>query len=196
MLLTHNTPARSAGFSLIELSVALTIACVLLALGAPSVSGYLQNARLGSMAQSFYGGLQTARTAAIQNNQNAEFVLTNTPLDAATMSSIVPSTSGKNWWVYTVDSTGAPASSVESKATNGNDLGTVAISASSPTFTFNALGAASAVGPVGIALTNPALGACSPAGPVRCWSVIVSTGGQIRLCSPDPTLNSRDSRAC
>ena len=187
---------RSAGFSLIELSVALTIACVLLALGAPSVSGYLQNARLGAMAQSIYGGLQTARTAAVQNNQEATFVLTDSSLEGATMSTIVPSTTGRNWWVYTVDSTGAAASSVESRATNANDIGGVVISASSPTFTFTGLGAASAVGSTGIALKNPALGACSPAGPVRCWNVVVSVGGQVRLCSPDATLNSRDSRAC
>jgi type IV fimbrial biogenesis protein FimT len=184
----------SAGFSLIELFVALTIACILLALGAPSVSGYLQNARLGAMAQSVYGGLQTARTAAVQSNQNAQLMLTDTSLETATMSTIAPSVTGRNWWVYTLDSSGAPASSVESKATNANDLGGVVIAASSPTFTFNGLGAASAVGATGIAFTNPALGACAPAGPVRCWSVVVSVGGQVRLCSPG--LVAPDSRAC
>ncbi len=191
MLVTLRAP--STGFTLIELSVALTIACILLALGAPSVSGYLQNARLGSMAQSFYGGLQTARTEAIKQNQGVELVMTNTPLDSATPDAVNPNPAGPNWMVR-VSST--PASGIEWKAMNRNDQGSVAIAASGAVFAFDGLGqpASGAVG--GIAFTNPGMGLCSPAGPVRCWDVIVSTGGQIRLCSPDPSLNSRDSRAC
>jgi type IV fimbrial biogenesis protein FimT len=194
MLVTRS--ASSAGFSIIELTVALTIACILLALGAPSVSGYLQNARLGTMAQSFYGGLQTARAEAVKSNQSVAFVMTNTSLESSTFSTVVPSATGQNWWVYTLNPDGSPASAVESKSTNSGELGGVAISASSPTFIFTGLGAASAAATSGISITNPALGACTPAGPVRCWNVIVSVGGQIRLCSPDPSLNSRDSRAC
>jgi type IV fimbrial biogenesis protein FimT len=192
VFLGHHTRRRSTGFSLVELSVALTIACVLLALGAPSVSGYLQNARLGSMAQSFYGGLQTARTEAVKQNTGVELVMTNSSLETTTPDAVVPDPTGRNWMVRL---SSVPASGIEWKATNANDQGGVAIAASGALFAFDALGQAS--GPVGgIAFTNPALGACSPNGPVRCWNVIISTGGQVRLCSPDPALNSRDSRAC
>ena len=182
----------SAGFSIIELSVALTIACVLLALGAPSVSGYLQNARLGALAQSFYGGLQEARAEAVKLNQNVDFVLTNSPLDTTTPDAVVADTTGRNW-VIRLSAT--PASGVESKSTNANEVGGVAIAASSPLFMFTGLGQASGVA-AGIAFTNPALGACAPAGPVRCWNVVVAPGGQVRLCSPDSSLPAGDSRAC
>jgi type IV fimbrial biogenesis protein FimT len=196
MLLKRRTSC--AGFSIIELAVALTIACVLLALGAPAVSGYLQNARLGALAQSIYGGLQTARTEAVKDNQCVEFVLTNSALDATTYATIVPAATGRNWWVrtLTLPACAVPASGVESKSTNVSDLGGVIVTASSPAFIFNGLGAASAAGSTGIALTNPALGACAPGGPVRCWNVVVAPGGQIRLCSPDTSLPAGDSRAC
>ena len=184
------------GCSIIELSVALTIACVLLALGAPSFSGYLQNARLGALAQSLYGGLQTARTEAVKRNQSVEFALTNSSLETTTADTVVLDPTGRNWWVRLPSSASAPASGIESKSTNANDLGGVAVSASGPSFIFNGLGAASAPGTTGIALTNPALGACAPGGPVRCWNVVVAPGGQIRLCSPDTSLPAGDSRAC
>jgi type IV fimbrial biogenesis protein FimT len=76
------------GFSIIELSVALTIAGVLLALGAPAMSGYLQNARLGTAAQSIYGGLQMARTEAVKRNQQVEFVLTNSALESTSADAV------------------------------------------------------------------------------------------------------------
>ena len=63
------------GFSIIELSVALTVVAVLLTLGVPSLSGYIQNARLGSAAKSFYTGLQTARAEAVKRNAEVEFVI-------------------------------------------------------------------------------------------------------------------------
>jgi len=184
------------GFSLIELSVALVIVCVLLALGAPAFSGYLQNARLGALAQSFYGGLQTARTEAVKNNQNVEFALTNSSLETTTADSIVLDSTGHNWWVRLPSSASAPASGIESKSTNAGELGSIAIAASGPSFIFNGLGAATVPATTGIALSNPVLGLCAPAGPVRCWNIVVSPGGQIRVCSPDPTLPAGDSRAC
>ena len=46
-----------------------------------------------------------------------------------------------------------------------------------------------------INLTNPAGGACAvDGGPMRCLRIVVSTGGQIRMC--DPALASTDPRGC
>ena len=188
----------SAGFTLIEMAVALSIACILLALGAPAFSGYLQNARLGSMAQSIYGGLQQARAEAVKLNQplGVEFVLTNSSMETATADSIVPDATGKNWVVRQHALATDPYSLVEMKSTNANDVGGVSVAASGPSFVFNSLGGSNAGASTGIALTNPGLGACAPVGPVRCWNVVVAPGGQVRICSPDSTLASSDSRAC
>ena len=195
MLLTRR--ARVSGFTIIELSVALTIAGILLALGAPAFSGYLQNARLGTMAQSMYSGLQTARAEAVKRNRNVEFVLTGSSFESSTADSITPDVAGRNWVVREKEPASSAYSLVEWKPSNGSEAGSVAIAASQATFSFDSLGSIGAgAGGIGIALTNPAMGACLPSGPVRCWNVVVRPGGQIRLCSPDTTLDASDSRRC
>ena len=82
------TPRRARGFTLIELAVALTIAGVLLALGAPAFGTFLQNARLGTRAKSFYTGIQLARSEAIRLNLPVEFVLTDTPVSTANFENV------------------------------------------------------------------------------------------------------------
>lgn len=192
----HMTRAVQRGFSIIELSVALTIAGVLLALGAPAMSGYLQNARLGSMAQGVYTGLQAARVEAVKRNAPVEFVLTDSSLETATADTVVLNNTGHNWVVRARPSASDPYSAVEKKSNNANDVGGVVVTATAPQVVFNSLGGSGTGGATTIALTNPALGLCLPGGPVRCWNVVVQAGGQVRLCSPDNTLASSDTRAC
>ena len=189
------TSRRQHGFSIIELSVAMTIAGVLLALGAPAMSGYLQNARLGSAAQAIYGGLQTARAEAVKRNQDVEFVLTSSALESTTADSVVLDAAGKNWVVRQRASASAAYALVEQKAA-GQDLGGVVIAADAPAVVFNSLGGTAAGVPTTIALTNPVLGTCAPGGPVRCWNVVVAPGGQVRLCNPDASLAAGDTRRC
>ena len=70
------------GFSLIELMTAITIMGILIALGMPSLNTYLQTAKLGTMARSFYTGVQLARSEAIRLNQRVDFVQTNDPVNS------------------------------------------------------------------------------------------------------------------
>ena len=186
---------QAAGFSLIELLIAMTIAGILLAFGAPAMSGYIQNARLGAMAQSIYSGLQMARTEAVRRNQSVEFVLSNSPLDTTTVDAVSQDASGRNWVVrYMQPPPISTYQGIEKKATNSGDAGGVVVAATAPLFVFNGLGGSNVPGT--IALTNPVVGLCSPAGSVRCWSVVVGAGGQIRLCTPDASLAVSDTRYC
>ena len=87
------------GFSIIELSVALTVVAVLLTLGVPSLSGYIQNARLGAAAKSFYTGLQIARAEAVKRNAEVEFVMTDTAVASGIENALVADAQGRNWVV-------------------------------------------------------------------------------------------------
>jgi type IV fimbrial biogenesis protein FimT len=189
------TQRLQGGFSIIELSVALTIAGVLLALGAPAMSGYLQNARLGTAAQGIYGALQTARAEAVKRNQDVEFVLTSSALELTTPDSVALDANGRSWVVRQRPSASAPYTLIEQKAA-GQDLGGVAVAADAPQVVFSSLGSSRAGGLIRIALTNPLLGTCAPTGPVRCWNVEVAAGGQVRLCNPDASLAAGDTRRC
>lgn len=186
------------GFSIIELSVALTVMAVLLSLGMPSLSGYIQNARLGGAAKSFYSGVQTARSEAIKRNGDVEFVMTNTPVASGIENSLVANAQGRNWVVRARASASAPYELIDAKSIleGGGAAPAVTVAASAAMVTFNSLGGTtSGVGQT-IVLENPAMGLCTPLGPVRCWDVVVAPGGQVRLCNPDAAASASDTRKC
>ena len=186
------------GFSIIELSVGLTIVGVLLALGMPSLSGYVQNARLGAAAKSFYTGLQIARTEAIKRNTAVEFVLTNSVIAPGVENTLASDVQGKNWVVRTRTSASAPYTLIEAKpmAEGGGANPAVTVAAGTALVTFNSLGGTTTQLGDTIALANPVQGLCVPAGPVRCWNVVVTPGGQLQLCNPDPAAVAGDTRKC
>ncbi len=186
------------GFSIIELSVALTVVGVLLALGMPSLSGYVQNARLGSAAKSFYTGMQLARTEAIRRNAPVEFVMTSAAVGSGVQNSLAVDPLGVNWVVRTRPSASAPYELVEAKPMieGGGAAPSVTVAASAGLVTFNALGGTTSGAGETIVLQNPLMGLCTPLGPVRCWNVVVSPGGQVRLCNPDPAASASDTRKC
>jgi type IV fimbrial biogenesis protein FimT len=71
-------PRRSvaAGFSLIELMIAIAIVGILLLLGMPSLSTAVERAKLNSLAGFYLDGLRLARNGALQKNGASRFVLT------------------------------------------------------------------------------------------------------------------------
>jgi len=189
--------ALQRGFSLVELATALTIIAILMMLGMPSFSEYINNARLGSVAQSFYSGLSLARSEAIRLNVPVEFVMTNDPVGPGIENSATPDVTAKNWVIrsQTVNAGQYDSTAIETKSARegGGATPRVTILAASPIVRFNGIGAAT-VGVGAIAIENPPAGACVPAGPVRCWAVIVAPGGQVRLC--DPAAPFGDTRSC
>ena len=191
------TPRRSGGFTIIELAVALTMVGVLLALGAPAFGGFLQNARLGTRAKSFYTGVQLARTEAIRLNLPVEFVLTDTPVNTANLENVAASSpAGRNWLVrYQPTFASGPYQLVEAKSGGeGGDLNSLQVLASNDGIVFNGMGGTISGNAESLDISNPSGGQCAPTGPMRCWRIVVTAGGQVRLC--DPTVAAGDSRAC
>lgn len=189
--------AAQGGFSIVELVTAITIVGILMALGMPSFSEYLQNARLGSTAQSLFSGLNLARSEAIRRNQQVDFVLTTTALGPGIESSFTADVTGTNWLVLARDSASAPYQPpLDSKTAleGGGTNPTITVNSNAAIVSFNSLGATLGGGPTDIDIRNPAMGLCAPAGPVRCWQVHVSPAGQVHLC--DPAAGMGDSRAC
>lgn len=206
--------ARQAGFTLIELVVALTIIAVMLLLGMPSMNSLFQNAKIGNAAQTLQAGVQLARAEAIRRNLPVEFVLSNvtTAVNSdATANSAAANPNGGAWIVRYVE-LATPADTsyhlIEAKAAlegSGQAVGStpnVRVQGSSvapaATFTgvitFNGLGGTSDGAEYRLAVDNPSGGACAPTGPMRCLQVRASPGGQVKIC--DPLAAAGDSRAC
>jgi len=179
------------GVSLIEIMVGLVIVALLLGLGAPSFSTYIQNTHIRNAAEAIQTGLNLARAEAVRRNTNVSFVLG----------------SGSSWTVGCTTSIGdedddgvddCPAAIQTYTSAEGSSH--AAVDAGTPTLEFNGLGSVTsstlAAGHHAIfSITNPNGGSCRADGPMRCLRVIVSSAGQILMCDPDPALSS-DPRAC
>lgn len=174
------------GVSMVELMVSIVVLTIVLATGVPSFAAWLQNRQIRTAAESIQNGLQLARAEAVRRNHAVQFVLGT----------------GSGWQVGCTpadESTGeanCPASIQQRDAGEGSRNATVSLQDTTGSLTFNAFGRAAtpSANPAIFNIANPSGGDCAPGGPMHCLRVLVSAGGQIRMC--DPALPSNDARAC
>jgi type IV fimbrial biogenesis protein FimT len=197
------------GVSIVELIVGIAIIAILSAVAVPNLSTWIQNTQIRNASESIQSGLQLARMEAIRRNTLIRFQLTSS-LNASCALSLTSA----NWLISYDDVTGLcnrplfndvfPASDAINnpapriiKTNSASEASKNAIvSSGQSNVTFDSMGRVTPVTPAGITINikNPVGGACAPAGSMKCLRVVVSTGGQIRLC--DPSLASTDPRSC
>jgi len=183
---------RQAGMTLIELMIGIVLLAILLALGAPTFFRWTQNSQIRNAAEAIQNGLTLARAEAVRRNTTVRFQLVTT-----TTASCALSPTGTNWVVNVptllnnspagacdaapsddvaprIIQVRAAAEGSRNAAVNGNGVSWI---------NFNGMGQASVAATIDV--TNPTGGNCATAaGPMRCMSVRVATGGQIRMCDP------------
>lgn len=195
------------GFNLIEVMVTLTVLAVLVSLGAPSFSDWLNTQRIRAAAEAIVNGMQIARGEAIK--QNLPVVLGLEP-GLGTGWTVCPAT------VAPCDSTtpAPPANNsyIQQKAAQETTSNAFLTASSTPSpqppvpatlVTFSPLGAASPqnldgsapIVQVDVYYNDPAL-CTANGGTTRCMRVVVSAGGTIRMCDPTPSVVAPDPRAC
>ena len=202
---------RQRGVTLIELAIGLAIIGVLLAMALPAFRTFLQNTQIRNAAETTLSGITLARTEAIRRNASVRFQLVTN-----LQSSCALSTSSLNWVVSRGAATSlchvAPAAQDDDAAPTTTDPKTVQKKSSqdgSPNVTvaasggstviFNGLGRVVGTGITQIDFTNAAGGTCEHVdttnGTMRCLRILVSTGGQAKLCDPKVT-DTTDPRRC
>jgi type IV fimbrial biogenesis protein FimT len=205
------------GFTLIELLVTTVILGLLMSLGIPAYKDWAVRNKIRVASESLLAGLATARNQALQRNVQVSLYLTS-DLTAA----CILSTSGSSWVIAQSTPAGqcnaAPSDTtapriIQKRSGNEGTSGVV-ISAVTPgasptaatTLTFTGLGriytinsSGASTTPIGtINLTYPTRGTCQTTtggGPVRCLRILISTGGEARLCDP-AISNTNDPRFC
>jgi type IV fimbrial biogenesis protein FimT len=211
--LVLNLKHAQRGMSLVELAVGLLIVGILLALAAPSYTGWIQNTKVRTTAEAILNGLQLARTEAVRRNTRIRFQLTDT-----ITAGCVTTTSGANWIVSFDDPSNLCGNALLTDATDASDNVAsppprmiqvrpaaegstgITVAADQAVIIFNGLGRVVPVpgATININVSNPGAGACAAVGggggPIRCMRITVSAGGQIRLC--DPARVSTDPVAC
>ncbi|MDR1275316.1 MAG: GspH/FimT family pseudopilin [Candidatus Accumulibacter sp.] len=193
-----NSHARR-GFTLIELLVGIVLLSILMALAVPNFSEWIRNSKIRTTAESIQNGLQLARAEAVRRNTVVRFQLVN---GACQMNE-----NGPSWFVSLDEVTGectidpeevaAPRGIQFRSGAEAADAKMQILSAGGvSSYVFNSVGRLVST-PSAINVTNgdiPGLTCKSAGGGVRCLRVVVSAGGQIRMC--DPALPSSDTQGC
>jgi len=170
----------AAGMTLIELLIGFVIIGVLLALGVPSFSAWLQNVQVRNAAESVFNGLQLARANAVQRNKSVTFTMAG------------PDSS----WAVTIDSPSAFEPAIVQSRSGGEGTPNAVVTTANPAISFNGLGATNLAAAATIQITNPTGGTCGAGTTnMRCLNVTVSVGGRIKMCDPLVTT-AGDSRKC
>ena len=204
------------GVTLIELVIGLVIISLVMGFGAPSFSGWIQNAKISTAAEATQNGLQLARAEAVRRNTQVRFQFTTTANNTCALSA-----TGTNWVVSLNDPTGLcntppqdppvpPALPVAGSpyiiqarsATEGSSNVAVAITpTTTTTIVFNGLGRVTPVPASNsiIDFSSTSGSSCAATGgTLRCQRVVVSRAGQIFMCDPAVTAlaNPNDPRLC
>ncbi|RUP24445.1 MAG: prepilin-type N-terminal cleavage/methylation domain-containing protein [Curvibacter sp.] len=200
------------GVTLIELMVALAILGISLLMVIPAFSTWLRNAQVRSQAENLQSGLQMARAEAVRRNTPVRLQIISDLSNSCTL------VSAGTQWVSNLGSDVSPASLCASalsdtsspyllqRSAGSNSSNNALITASQSTLAFDGLGrltattqpSTSASATVTFQISAPGGTCIAASGDTRCLNLVVSPGGQIRLC--DPSLSSAQvadrARAC
>lgn len=183
--------ARTRGFTLIELMIALTLLGVLLTLAAPSFTTWINNTRVRTVSDVLQNGVRLAQAEAVRRNRTVVFFLTD---DDPADDDAAAAENGANWGVRTLplltDETaefvrGGPLSDAEA-----------AVTVTGPSaLCFNAAGQQVSIASQGCDTTAARYGVNSTSADRR-LRVDVSIGGRVRMCDPAKTLSATAPDGC
>ena len=166
-----------AGFTLIELMVAITILAIMLFIALPNFAVWMQNTQIRTAGEAVLNGMQLARAEAIRRNANVEL-----RMDAS------------SGWTARVAGTGEV---IQSRlAGEGSAAALVTITpAGATTVTFNSFGSVATnddgtATVTEIKIDSPAIAAADS----RELCILVRAGGNVRMC--DPQVAVTDTRSC
>lgn len=169
---------KQAGFSLIELMVAIAVLVAITAIGVPNLKSMLGNSQIRTVAESIKNGLQVARVEAIKRNAKVAFTLN----------------ANTSWQVgcQTVVQETCPAIIQSKNMTEGSSSNIALTITSGNSVIFNSFGlrdSASTINRVDVSNSN-----LSAAEQTE-LRVIINAGGNAKVCDP-AIATAGDPRKC
>jgi len=167
----------SAGFTLIELMIALVILAIMLLIALPNFAVWMQNTQIRTAGEAVLNGMQLARAEAIRRNVSVEL-----RMDASS-----------GWTARVADTSQIIQSRL---AGEGSAAALVTITpVGARTVTFNSFGsvATNADGTATVTeikIDSPSIAAADS----RELCILVRAGGNVRMC--DPQVAVTDTRSC
>lgn len=181
-------PRGPRGITLIELAVAITLMALLLGLSAPSFQVWTRNAQVRTVSDALQNGLRLAQAESVRRSRQVVFFLTNsTQCDATT----TPAANGSFWAVRTVALLAGDAV-LTLQCGQVLDSNGAGIAIAGPTaICFNSAGrqtanASPGAGTATCSVTATGISRYDVSHPQadRPLRVLVSVGGQVRMCDP------------
>ncbi len=189
--------SRNRGFTLIELMLVIAVMGVLLAVGLPQYSIWMQNLRIRGAAESVQGGLQLARATAIARNTQAILVFRPASLSYFVYTVPNPGTPPDDWQ----DPDAGPAGAVDmvrrhNQADDSSSASATMTPGGAYMVTFSSLGQVVANADASLPLTQVNItSAASTDLAVRPLRVVINPGGSTRACDP-AVSDPADPRHC
>lgn len=174
-----NRRLRVTGVTLIELLIALVILAIMIFIGLPSFTAWIQNTQIRTAGEGIMSGMQLARSEAVRRNVSVEL-----RMDAAPASG----------WTVTVPGT---AEVIQTRAGGeGSSTAVVTVTpAGADKVTFGGFGRVVTNGDGSATITEIKIDSnVIPAADSRELCVTVSSAGVVRMC--DPQVAAGDPRAC
>lgn len=199
-------PTTPRGLTLIELMVTVSLVVLLMTMVEPSISAWIANTQIRSVATSIQSGLQRARSEAVRRNTPVRFTLVTLTDSAVMDDSCAANARGVSWVVSqddpaskcASDASDSSAPRIVEKRAGGVGRKGVAVLASDAaggdsngSVVFNGFGRV--VGTAGIATVD--VDNLTTGNDYRPLRIVIGTGGTIGLCEPRVT-DSTDPRHC
>lgn len=194
-----NPGARAGGFSIIELVIGLAILGILVATGLPEFTKFMQNSQIRNGGEAVLQGLNLARAEAIRRNSPVRFQFVTSLTSGCALT-----TSSLNWVVSQDNPAGAcdatPSEGtapriVQRQSAREGTANVVVAATGGSSVTFSGLGRVSVAGITQVDLSS-SRGTCEHSGgELRCLRVLLTSGGQAKLCDPKVT-DATDPRVC
>jgi type IV fimbrial biogenesis protein FimT len=190
---------QNRGFTLVELMVTVVLLSLLLGLAAPNFRVWVRNAQVRTVSDSLQNGLRLAQAAALQRSRQVVFMLTN---DDACTGSIAAAANGVNWSIRTVPLTSGESAAVVQCGVLSDVASGVAINGPAAVC-FNSMGRQTENTNTGVTGGNCTLAVSgvstyniSAFGAERPLRVLLTLGGQARLCDPARALSDAAPDGC
>jgi type IV fimbrial biogenesis protein FimT len=190
---------QQRGMNLIELVIGVGIVALLFSFAAPAFRTYTQNSQIRNAAEAIQNGLNLARAEAVQRNTSVQFVLgagSAWTVGCVTPDVVCPAT------IYSrAAGEGSAQAAVAASEVVASTNAVVGAPVFTTTLVFNGLGKERTLPAANNAIlniSNPGGGMCAAGGGnMRCLRVVVTPGGQIRMCDPArPVTTPPDPQAC
>lgn len=170
--------------------IGIAILAIVVTLGMPSYTAWIQNTRIRTAAESIQNGIQLARAEAVQRNARVQFVLDGVHSDwTLGCETVVGDNNGDG-----VDDCPAEIQSRAASEGSSSDVVITTVPADSDVIVFTRLGVVDGtLSPFTQVDISSATLSAAESRPLR---VTIGVGGNMRMCDPATTLSASDPRKC